>query len=111
LGGLDGAKNRVDTLAERRRRVHARNVLRYAQMRIDGEDFVYELVLTEIDLGARDGWQDRFEDRPRAGVVPGEEGPRRAPEVLGHIGRVGMADETGRFGECLRVRDDPWRWT
>jgi hypothetical protein len=67
-------------------------------------------VLAEVDVHARDGWQDGLEDATRPGVVACEEGLCRSREVLGHIGRVGFADATGGFGECLRVRDDPWRW-
>ena len=67
-------------------------------------------VLAEVDVHAGDGRQDRLDDGSRAGVVAGEEGLRRAPDMLGRIVRIRLADASRRLGERLRVRDDAWGW-
>lgn len=85
--------------------------MRHAHLRVDTQHLLDELVLAEVDVHIGDGWQNRLEDGPRAGVVAGEERLRRPPEMLRHIVRVRLADASRRLGERLRVRDDAWGWT
>jgi hypothetical protein len=93
------AKYRVGAIAKRRRGVHTHDVLRDARPRVDSQHLLDELVLAEIDVGAGNRRQDRFEDGPGARLSAREEGFRGPTEMLGHVVRICVADVARRVRE------------
>jgi hypothetical protein len=83
-----------------------RGVLRDAGPWIDSEHPLHELVLAEVDVGAGNRHQDRFEDGPGARVIAGEEGLHSTAEMLGHVVRIRAADVACRFRERPCFFDD-----
>jgi DNA-binding winged helix-turn-helix (wHTH) protein len=75
-GPFEHTKYRVGAIAKRSRGVHSRGALRDARPRVNSQHLVDELVLAEIDVGAGNRRQDRFEDGSGARVIARAEGFR-----------------------------------
>ena len=91
--------HRGGAIREGSRRVHARDVLRDARMRVNREDLVNQFVLAQVDVRDGNRRQERLEHASGADMVSCEERPAAQTQVLADVGRVGVSHDTRRFSE------------
>ena len=106
---LDGGEYGSRPLGEWRGGVDAGDILRHTDVGVDPKDFLHELVLAEVDLGTRHGNQDHLEDRAGTDMISRQECLHGPAQILGRVGRIGIAEMARRLDERLRLFDQPVR--
>lgn len=103
--------HRVGPIGEEGRRVHTRDVLSDAAVRIDAENLLNKLVLTQVDVSDGNRRQEGLEDGAGARMVSREKGLGAQTQVFADVFRVGVPHVSRSIRERPGVINDSLRRT